>query len=341
MLRYYQKALKELEKSSDKHEAMGEKHGAMGEVEKPHREEVVNGQTSVNNRKRKRSDQHESSDTHVTKKDSESKKKKKRKTSKEDWTVTEAETRHDNVDTNEVRKREKKKKTKKRLKSDFNAGNSSGRESFSPQLNESRTDPPVMSNIKEKNRKRERECLTEFSEGTVKIRKHSAKTSKSQKHRDRETPDKIQDSNFSCNGRTENLHASISVESNNLIPATNTCTCASSFEIHVNVSPKSSSQSSVHVYKKSLQSGKDSAKENPKLKARKKKVKDMRSTKASSADNILNSNDNGTEFVKERAEPTLTMDESKLREAVKICNKIHETWTLSKQRLQELAKEGK
>ena len=195
--------------------------------------------------------------------------------------------------------------------------------------------------LEEKNRKRKRECLTEFSEGTVNISKHSAKTSKSQKHRDRETTDKIQDSNFSCNGRTENLHASISVESNNLIPATNTCTCASSFEIHVNVSPESSSQSSVHVYKKSLQSGKDSAKENPKLKARKKKIKDLRSTKASSADNILNSNDNGTEFVKERAEPTLTMDESKLREAVKICNKIHETWTLSKQRLQELAKEGK
>ena len=65
------------------------------------------------------------------------------------------------------------------------------------------------------------------------------------------------------------------MESNNLIPATNTCTCASSFEIHVNVSPESSSQSSVHVYKKSLQSGKDSAKENPKLKARKKKIKDL------------------------------------------------------------------
>lgn len=340
MLRYYQKALKELEKSSDKHEAMGKKHQAMDEVEGLHYEQVVNGQTSVNKGKRKKSDLEESYDTHVTKRDSELKKKKKRKKSREDWRAIEAETRHDNVDANEVRKREKKKKKKKRLESEFNAGNSNGLESLSPQFNEARTDPPVMSNNKEKKRKRKRECLTEFSEGTVKKFKHSAKTSKSQKHRDRETPDKMRDSNFSFNGRID-LHASISVESSNLIPTTNTCTCASSFEIPI--SPRSSPQASTHVYKKSLQSGKDSAKEDQKLTTRKKRPKDLTSTKALhvSADDTLNSNDNGTEVVRERAEPTLTMDKAKLREAVKISNKIHETWTLSKQRLQALAEEGK
>ena len=337
MLRYYQKALKELEKSSDKHEAMGEKHGAMGEVEEPHYEQVGNGQSSgkyYNNRKRKRSDQHESSDTHVTKTDSELKKRKK---SKEDWTVIEEETSHDNADANEVRKREKKKE--KRLESYFDAGNSNARESFSPQFNESRTDTSVMSNKKEK--KRKRKCLIEFSEGIVKKGKHSAKTSESQEHRDRETTDMIRDSNFSCNGRTENLPASVSVESSNLIPTTNTCTCSCTSSFEIPASPRSSSQSSSYVYKKSLQSGKDSAKENQKLKVRKKRSEDLKSTRASSVDdNILNSNDNGTAAKKERAEPTLTMDEAKLREAIKISNKIHETWTLSKQRIQELAKEG-
>ena len=337
MLRYYQKALKELEKSSDKHEAMGKKHQAMNEVEEPHNEQIVNGQTSVNKRKRKQSDLEESYDTHVTKRDGELKKKKERKKLREDWTAIEAETRHDNVDANEVRKREKKKK-KKRLESDFNAGKSNGLENFSPQFNESRTDPPVMSNNKEK--KRKRECLAEFSEGTVKKFKHSAKTSKSQKHRDRETADKMRDSNFSFNGKID-LHAPISVESSNLIPTTNTCTCASSSEKPV--SPRSSPQSSTHVYNKSLQSGKDSAKENQKLTTKKKRPKDRKSTKALhvSADDTLNSNDNGAEVVRERAEPTLTMDKAKLREAVKISNKVHETWTLSKQRLQALAEEGK
>ena len=339
MLRYYQKALKELEKSSDKHEAMGEKHQAMDEIEGLHYEQVVNGQTSINKRKRKKSDLEESYDTHVTERDSELKKKMKRKKSREEWPAMEAETRHDNVDANEVRKIEKKKK-KKRLESDFNVGNSNGLEGFSPQFNESRTDPPVMSNNKEKKRKRKRECLTEFSEGTVKNFKHSAKTSKSQNHRGRETPDKMRDSNFSFNGRID-LHASISVESSNLIPTTNTCTCASSLEIPI--SRRSSPQSSTYVYKMSLQSGKDSAKEDQKLTTRKKRPKDLTSTRALhvSADDTLNSNDNGTEAVRERAEPTLTMDKAKLREAFKISNKIHETWTLSKQRLQALAEEGK
>ena len=331
MLRYYQKALKELKKSNDKQEAVGE-------VEELHHEQVVNGQTSVNNRKRKKSDQQKSCDTHVAKRDSELKKKKKRKKSKEDWTVIEAVTRHDSVDANEVRKRvkekKKKKRKKKRLESHFHAGNSNERESFSTLFIESRIDPPIMSNNKEKTKKRKRECLTEFSGGTVNKSKHSAKTSKPQKRRDRELRDEMRESNFSCNGRTENLQALNSLESSNLIPTTNTSTF--SFE----TSPRSSPQSSMHVSKKSSQSGKELAKENQKLKTRKKRTKDLKSTKASSTDNILNSNSNGTVVVRERAEPTLNMDKAKLREAVKISNKIHETWTISKERLEALAKEG-
>lgn len=66
------------------------------------------------------------------------------------------------------------------------------------------------------------------------------------------------------------------------------------------------------------------------MKVRKKKVKDMRLIKVSSVDNILNSNDNGIEFVKERVELILIMDELKLREVVKICNKIYEIWIFFK-----------
>ena len=328
MFRYYQKALNELEKSSVRHEVVGE-------VEELHYEQVVKGQTSVNNRKRKKSDQPENSDT---KGDSEIKKKGKMKKSKEDGTAIEAVTRHDNVNANEVRKREKKKKKKKkkkkikRLESDFDAGNSDGRERFSTQFNESRIDPPIMSNNKEK--KRKRECLTDLP-GIVKKGKHSPKTSKFQKRRDREACDKMQESNFSCNGRIENLHTSNSVKSSNLTATTNT------FKTSFEASPGSTPQSSTHVSKKSLQSGKESAKENQKLKTRKKRTKDQKSTKPTSTDNILNDNDNGTEVVKERAEPTLKIDEAKLKEAVKISNRIHETWTLSKERLQALAEEGK
>jgi len=158
------------------------------------------------------------------------------------------------------------------------------------------------------------------------------KKSKSQNRKDRETRDELQESIFSCDGGIENLHASNSLESINLIPTTNTF----SFE----TSPRGSPQSSTHVSKKSSQSGKESAKESQKLKMRKKRTKDLKSTKLASTDNILNSNDNGTVVVRERAEPTLKMDETKLREAVKISNKIHETWTLSKERLQALAEEG-
>ena len=331
MLRYYQKALKELEKSSVKHEAVGE-------VEEPHYEQVVNGRTSVNNRKRKKSDQPETG-THLTKRDRELSLKKKEKSmkSKEDWKVIEAANRHDNVNANEVRKTKKKKKKKKKKEKikrlEFDAGNSNGRERFTRQFIESGIDPPIVSDNKEK--KRKRECLTELPERTIKKGKKSAKTSKSQKRRDRETCDEIQESNFSSNGRTENLHTSNSVESSNLIQTTSTFT--SSFE----TSPGNSPQSSTHVYKKSSHSGKESAKENQKRKTRKEKTKDQKSAKPSSTDNILNSNDNGTEVVRERAEPTLKMDEAKLREAVKISNRIHETWTLSKEKLQALAEEGK
>lgn len=66
------------------------------------------------------------------------------------------------------------------------------------------------------------------------------------------------------------------------------------------------------------------------MKVRKKKVKDMRLIKVSSVDNILNSNDNGIEFVKERVELILIMDELKFREVVKICNKIYEIWIFFK-----------
>ena len=271
------------------------------------------------------------------KRDSEIKKKEKMKKSKEDGTAIEAVTRHENVNANEVRKRENKKKKKKkkikRLESDFNAGNSDGRERFLTQFNESRIDPAIMSNNKEK--KRKRECLTELPEGIVKKGKHSPKTSKFQKRRDREARDRVQESNFSCNGRIENLHTSNSVKSSNLTATTNTFT--SIFE----TSPGSTPQSSTHVSKKPLQSGKESAKENQKLKTRKKKTKDQKSTKPTSTDNIVNDNDNGTEVVKERAKPTLKMDEAKLKKAVKISNRIHETWTLSKERLQALAEEGK
>lgn len=281
MFRYYQKALKDLEKSNDKHEAVGE-------IEGLHHEQVVSGQTSVNNRKRKKSDQRESSHTHETKRDSELKKKKKRKKSIEDWTDIEAVTRHDNVNLNEVRKKEKKKKKKKkkrRLEIDFEAGNSNDRESFTTRFNKPTIDPPIVSNNKESKKKRKWECLTEFSEETVKKGKQNLhQTSKSQKRRDRET--------------------------------------------------------STHVSKKSSQSGKKSTKQDQKLKMRKKRTKDLKSSVDVSKDNFLNGNNNATEVMKERVEPTLKMDEAKLREAVKISNKIHETWTLSKERLQALAEEG-
>lgn len=110
----------------------------------------------------------------------------------------------------------------------------------------------------------------------------------------------------------------------------NICICVFSFEIYVNVFFKSFFQLSVYVYKKLLQFGKDLVKENLKLKVRKKKIKDMRLIKVSSVDNILNSNDNGIEFVKERVELILIMDELKLREVVKICNKIYEIWIFFK-----------
>lgn len=329
MFRYYQKALKDLEKSNDKHEAVGG-------IEGLHHEKFVNGQTSVNNRKRKKSDQRESSHTHETKRDSELKKKKKRKKSIEDWTDIEAVTRHDNVNLNEVRKKEKKKKKKKkkrRLEIDFEAGNSNDRESFTTRFNKPTIDPPIVSNNKESKKKRKWECLTEFSEETVKKGKQNLhQTSKSQKRRDRETCDETRGRNFSCNGRIENVHTSNSVESSTLTRTTNTC----SFEI----SPRSSPQSSTHVSKKSSQSGKKSTKQDQKLKMRKKRTKDLKSSVDVSKDNFLNGNNNGTEVMKERVEPTLKMDEAKLREAVKISNKIHETWTLSKERLQALAEEG-
>lgn len=66
------------------------------------------------------------------------------------------------------------------------------------------------------------------------------------------------------------------------------------------------------------------------MKVRKKKIKDLRLIKVSSVDNILNSNDNGIEFVKERVELILIMDELKFREVVKICNKIYEIWIFFK-----------
>ena len=324
MLRYYQKALKELEKSNDKHEAKSE-------VKELHNEQVVNGQTSVNNRKRKKSDEEESSHTHVTKRDGEFKKKKKRKKSKEDLTVIKAVARHDNVDTNEVRKRDKKKKKKKkekRLEMDSDAGNSSDRQISSSWVSESRIDPQIVPKEIKRKTKRKKECLTELSEATFKKSKHSAKISKSQKHSDKETRDDMRESNFSCNGRLKNVHTSNSMESSN----------TSSFEM----SPRSSTQSSTHVSKKSSRSGKELTKENRKLKKRKKRTRDLKSTKPSSEDNLLNGNNDGTEVdvIRERVEPILEMDEAKFREAVKISNKIHETYTLSKERLQALAKEG-
>lgn len=66
------------------------------------------------------------------------------------------------------------------------------------------------------------------------------------------------------------------------------------------------------------------------MEVRKKKIKDLRLIKVSSVDNILNSNDNGIEFVKERVELILIMDELKFREVVKICNKIYEIWIFFK-----------
>ena len=319
--------LKELEKSNHRQEATGE-------VEE-HHEQVVNGQTSVNNRKRKKSDQQESSGTHVRESDGEIKKKKKTKKSKKDWTAVEAVTRPDNVDANDVRKREKKKKKKKKKRSEIDSdpGKSNDRDSFSSQINESRIDPPFEPNDKKIKRKRKRECLTEFSKRTVINKgKHSAKASKSHKRRDRETHDEMQES-FSRNGRIENIHTLNSVESSNSIQTTNTC--------NLEISPRTSSQSSTHVSKKSSQSGKRSAKESQKLKMRKKKTKGLKSAKAASEGNILNGNNNGTEVRRERVEPIPTMDEAKLKEAVEISDKIHETWTISKGRLQALAEEGK
>lgn len=326
MLRYYQKALKELEKSNDKHETKSE-------VKEPHNEQVFNGQTLTNNRKRKKCDERESSHTRVTKRGGELKKKKKRKKSKEDLTVIKAVARHDNVDVNEVRKRDKKKEKKKkekRLEMDSDAGNSNDRQISSSRFSDSRIDPQIVP--KEIKRKRKRDCLTELSEATFKKSKHSAKISKSQKHSDKETRDDMRESNFSCNGRIENMHTSNSMESSNFIQTTNT----SSFEI----SPRNSTQSSTHVSKKSSRSGKESTKESQKPKKRKKKTRDLKSTKPSSKDNLLNGNNDGTEVVRERVEPMLKMDEAKFREAVKISNKIHETYTLSKERLQALAEEG-
>lgn len=319
-------ALKELEKSNDKHEAKSE-------VKEPQNEQVVNGQTLTNNRKRKKSDEQESSHTHVTKRGGELKKKKKRKKSKEDLQVIKAVARHDNVDVNEVRKRDKKKEKKKkekRLEMDADAGNSNDRQISSSRFSESRIDPQIVP--KEIRRKRKKDGRTELSEVMFKKGKHSAKISKSQEGSDKETHNDIEESNFSCNGRKENIHTSNFMESSNLIQTTNT----SRFEI----SPRSSTQSSTHVSKKSSRSGKESTKESQKLKKRKNRTRDLESTKTSSKDNRLNGNNDGTEVIRERVVPMLKMDEAKFREAVKISNEIHETYTLSKERLQALAKKG-
>ena len=307
MLRYYKKALKELEKSTDKHQEVGE----LGEL---HQEQDL----ADNRIKLKKSDEQEK------KRDKKLRREKKKKKTLEDLTMID----HDRADVREVRKKKKKKKKERRhLKIDVGAVNSGGREGFKSQYDKLRvSDSSVVSSNKEIKKKRKRESLTEFSEGAVKKSKHSVKTSKSHKDRDKEKFEEMHGI-ISSEQRTENVDASL--ESSTLEQRTHSS----------EISPKTT-----HHSKKSSLSGKDHASKGKDRhqKKRKKEKDNVTMTTAMNGNNLVNGNN--TEVVKSRVEPTDTLnikiDKEKQREATVISNRIHETWTLPEERLKKLAEEG-
>ena len=308
MLRYYKKALRELEEKNN------EKHQAVGELAERYGGEVENSR--------------ESSHKHGNKRDKELKRKKKKRTK---TTETALETRHDHL-ADEERKKTKKVKKRKRKEIDVDATNSDDRESCKTKLQKPRTDPQTVSNNKEVKKKRKREYLSEFSEEDVKKIKHactcSVQTTESEKHRHEEKCGEIY---ISCNQRTENAHTS--VESSTLERS----------RYSYAISPSGSSlQSSTRHSKKA--SGKVCTKEGHKKKEKRRNKLKMREDLTANKVDLADGNDNKTDVIESVVEPsfisTINMDKAKLREATVISNIIHETKRVSKERLQALAKQG-
>ena len=328
MFRYYQKALKELEKSTDKQQAVAE----LGEQ---HYERNVIDHASVNNQKRKKHDERDRYHKREKKRDKKLRKTEKRNKTMEDLTTIEAVTKHDHANVSEVRKKTKKKK-RRHLDSDAEAANSSDRERCTTQFDKSRvTESSIVSSNNEIKKKRKRKSVTEFSERAVKKSKQSVQTSESRKHRVKEKCDEMHESDFSCNQRTENMHTT-SAESSTLEQKTH----------NLEISAGSSPQPNSHLTKKSSLSGKQhiSTERGKQQKKRKKRTDNLMAGIAVDKDNFLNGSDNKKEVTKSRVGPTIIsnikIDEAKLREATAISNKIHETWTLPEERLKALAEKG-
>lgn len=328
MFRFYQKALRELEESSDE-------DVAVGEIEEHLHKQVENSEHSVNNsgegedkrdKRHKMSDKQENLSTetksrkkshkHKKKREKELRKKRKRKKTSGDLTTIEAAI--DERGGNEIEKKVKEKK-KRRLGIDVEAFNTSGSESYETHFQKSRHDPAIVSNKKEKKKKRKREGLSELPEGTVKKHKQSLQLStQSEKHGGN---DKCGGRHTTCNQRTDDRQVSLAQSMQKRSKHDNVVTQGNSL------------QSNTHLSRD--ESGKVSKKLDQKKKRNKRKEDSMKNKTVN--ESVLNGSSSGV-VKNSRVEPN--MDKAKLREATKISDKIHETWKVSQKQLNKLKEEG-